>query len=378
MKFFKKKGNEREPEAKVISKESHEKKKRKKSNIKKRIKKSQSERRRWFAEHIEKAGYEITPFNVEYIMNRVSAALASLFILYMLTIGVKNNVPLLQLSIILFLSAVVGFFLATILLNVGFRIFLDLKKFQRKLMVEDVLPDFFQLASANIRAGMPIDRALWFAVRPRFGVLAKEIEEVAKKTLGGGNLDEALVDFAKKYDSDILLRSVNLLNEGMKAGGNVGDLLDKISSNIQEMKILKKEMAANVTTYAIFITFAAIVAAPLLFGLSGQLLVVVQEITEDIDMSGTEMEGGDDMGLGIAGVAMEFSGEGETINQDHYRIFVYVCLTFSSILSAMIVSIIKKGNVKEGGHLIPVYMIVSYTIYLVSAKVMSIALGGIM
>ena len=42
-----------------------------------------------------------------------------------------------------------------------------------------VLADFLGLTSSNISAGMPIDRALWFAVRPKFGILAREIEEVA-------------------------------------------------------------------------------------------------------------------------------------------------------------------------------------------------------
>ncbi len=346
--------------------------------IKKKIKKSQAERRRWFGDHIDKAGYEITPFDVEYFVNRLSAGFAFLFFVYVLALGIKYKIPLLELGIILFLTPLAGFFLTAIVLNLSFRVFVDLKKFKRKLMVEEVLPDFFQLASANIRAGMPVDKALWFAVRPRFGVLAKEIEVVAKKTLGGGKLDEALVDFANKYDSQIVIRSVNLLNEGIKAGGNVGDLLDKISKNIQEMKTLKKEMAANVTTYAIFITFAAIVAAPLLFGLSGQLLSVVQGITDDIDVSeddfGAEGEG---MDVGLGGITTSFSSEGETIDQSHYKIFVYICLIFSSVISAMIVSTIKKGNIAEGAHFIPIYILVSFSVYFVSDFVMGMVLSGI-
>jgi len=67
-------------------------------------------------------------------------------------------------------------------------VFLDLRIYRLTRQLEEVLPDFLQLASANISAGMPIDRALWFAVRPNFGVLAKEIEEVAKTTLTGEEL----------------------------------------------------------------------------------------------------------------------------------------------------------------------------------------------
>jgi len=41
-------------------------------------------------------------------------------------------------------------------------------------------------------------RALWYAVRPRFGVLAREIEIVAKQTMSGEELDKALIRFFKK------------------------------------------------------------------------------------------------------------------------------------------------------------------------------------
>ncbi len=42
----------------------------------------------------------------------------------------------------------------------------------------------------------------------------------------------------------------------MESGGEIGELLNKIAINIQETRIRKKEMAASVMTYAIFIGFA--------------------------------------------------------------------------------------------------------------------------
>jgi hypothetical protein len=57
---------------------------------------------------------------------------------------------------------------------------------------------------------------------------------------------------------------MNLLIEGMRAGGEIGYLLNQISSNMQDMKLMKKEISSSVTTYVIFITAAAIVGAPLL------------------------------------------------------------------------------------------------------------------
>ncbi|MGM5482423.1 MAG: type II secretion system F family protein [Nanobdellota archaeon] len=348
-----------------------------KKNLKQKIRKSVSERRRWFAEHILKAGFEITPSEVEAIINKVSVSIGFIIGVFFAGKGIVNDVSFFQIILAGFLSLVSCFFLSVILLNIFFRVIIDINKFKRRLEIEEVLADFFQLVSANIRAGMPIDRALWYAVRPRFGVLAKEIEIVAKKVFSGGDLENALIVFANKYDSDVVLRSVNLLNEGVKAGGNVGDLLDKISTNLQEMRTLKKEMAANVTTYVIFITFAAIIAAPLLFGLSGEMLNVVQGIASDVDVSGSVSGADTSAAGGMGGIGMSMSVSEDSIKQSDYRLFVYTCLFFSSLFSAMIVSTIKNGNVKQGIQYIPVYMAVSVVLYWISSAVMNSILGGL-
>lgn len=330
---------------------------------------SDAEKKRWFAEHIRKAGYEIEPDLANRLIQRASMGIgiASMIVWFIVLFEADKG-----FFFKLALSFVIGVLSATsvwVALHLGFRVFIDLQKFKRKLMIEDVLPDFLQLASANIRAGMPIDRALWFAVRPRFGVLAKEIEEVAKKTLSGGDLQESLVEFANRYDSKLVLRSMNLLNEGIKAGGNVGDLLNKVAINIQELKMMKKEMAANVMTYVIFITFAAIVAGPVLFGLSQQLLTIVQDIAANVAQSTGDMPATRGMGI-----SMNISSD--NIKLSDFKIFVYLSLFISSLFSAMIVSTIQKGNPKEGLQYIPIFIIVSFLIYLSASTVLGMLLGG--
>ena len=143
------------------------------------------------------------------------------------------------------------------------------------------------------------------------------------------------------------------------------------------MKTLKKEMAAHVTTYVIFITFAAIVAAPLLFGLSGQMLGVVQGIASNVDVSGS-MSNVDTSGAGgMASIGMSMSVGSDSIDQGDYKKFVYACLIFSSVFSAMIVSVIKNGNVKEGAQYIPAYILVSVILYFISSAFMGALLGGL-
>ena len=121
-------------------------------------------------------------------------------------------------------------------------------------------------------------------------------------------------------------------------------------------------MAANVMTYVIFISFAAVGAAPFLFALSTELIVIMQSIMGNID-------------LGDSGGAM-FSIDAEGLNLAEFKIFIYLSMAVTSTFSAIIVSIIKKGNVKDGLQYIPTFIAISYFLYTVAFWMLSSAMGG--
>jgi len=233
--------------------------------------------------------------------------------------------------------------------------------YKRTKELEDVLPDFLQLTSANISAGMPIDRALWLAIRPHFGVLAKEIEDVAKSTISGEDLKVALTKLTQKYDSALLKRSISILLEGLEAGGELADLLSKISLNIQELKIMKKEMAANVMTYAIFISFASITVAPVLFALATQLIQIIIAITGNLDLSSSSLSI-------TASVNPDLIG--------NFKIYSYVMMAITGGMSAAIISVIRNGNIIDGIRNIPIYIVVAVGVYILASAFFSSIFSG--
>ncbi len=331
--------------------------------LKKQLKKSQERvekaqlRKQRLRNYLERAGLETSHkklskifFNIAILINlSISAYLIYYF---SVTYGITWGTVVASMAVLWLLV----FFLLIFALWIFFYVAVDLKIFKRKLDIEDVLPDFLQLTASNINAGMTIDRALWFAVRPRFGVLAKEIETIAKETMSGADLKAALEKFAAKYDSIILKRSVSMINEGIQAGGKIGELLNRIALDIQEQKSMMREMSANVTTYVIFITFATICAAPFLFSMSGVLIQVVGTLGSTLGSSANVAVG--------SGIPLSFSGTGVT--QSDFRIFAITSLVMTSTMSAMMISIIKKGNVKFGIKYIPIFIGVSLTLYIVT------------
>ncbi len=340
----------------------------------KEYKKKKKERKKRYAKkeleaNLRRAGLDLSVEEVSSLILKSAIFLIAVFLIFLyykvLSLG---YIKFTFLIIMTLFSLTLGFALVYGLLWLAFHQFLDLRIYSRRKQVEEVLADFLLLTSSNVRAGMTIDKALWYAVRPRFGVLAKEIEVVAKKTLSGEDLEKALKEFSESYDSPLLKRSISLLVEGLNAGGEIGHLLNNIALNIQETNLLRQEMAANVTTYALFINFATLFAAPFLFALAGEILKVVTKLGSSINLDTSDLQN-------TGGFTFSFSGT--TLTYNDFFIFAILVLTLTTIMSNVIVSTIKKGDAKEAIMSLPINIGISLGLFIIGSKLLGNFLGGI-
>lgn len=230
----------------------------------------------------------------------------------------------------------------------GIYTYLDILIYNRTRKMEDLLDDFLSFVSENLKGGMSLDRALWEAVKPEFGVLSKEILIVSKKAATGEDVEQALREFTMKYDSSMTRRAFSLLIEGVGSGGEIAGLIDKIVDNIRETKLLKEDMIATNTTYVIFITFIVIIIAPALFALSHQLLTVLQILTGKI-------------GSGITQSAVSLPIEfGElTLELSEFVFFARASVGVVAVCSSMILAEITRGSIKSGVKYIPLFLVAS-------------------
>ncbi len=335
--------------------------------IRRRREREKQFRKNRLKEYLAKAGLGIEShilsrklFNLAIVIN----LLISAYLIFRFSTDMKFGV--LYVTLFMLFIWIFAFMAILFILWLLLYLMIDIRIFRRRVDIEEVLPDYLQLTSANIRAGMPIDQALWYSVRPRFGVLSNEIEMVAKETMSGVELSVALRKFSEKYDSPLLKRSVSLLIEGIDAGGEVGDLLNNISINIQKIQLLKREMSANVATYVIFISTATIIVSPFLFALSGQLLQIVTKIMAKIKLPSAAQAGS---------FPIKFSEVG--ISNGDFTIFAVVSLTISSFFSAIIVATIQRGDVRSGIKYIPIFIIVTLALYFIYNSFFSGIFGSI-
>ncbi len=315
--------------------------------------------------HLLKAGYTEVPYTLFgglFVLSIILSAL--LYILFVFPLLGGQSQFLFMILTFVFWAIIQSLVLLLIIMLVY--VHLDLKIFKRMREMEDVLEEFLRYVSENLKGGMPFDRALWEAIRPRYGTLADEISLVAKRVMTGRDIADALRDFTDKYNSPMLKRSFQLIIEGMKGGGNIAYIIDRVEKNIRETKELKDEISAANTTYVIFMASIVLVIAPALFGLSYNLLLVLKSIAGKIAQSGG----------GTTSSMLDFSNI--SIEPETFKTFSMGALGIISLFSSMIMSIIQKGNIKEGLKYIPVFIVISLIMYVVFREILYLVFSGMM
>ncbi len=124
-------------------------------------------------------------------------------------------------------------------------------------------------------------------------------------------------------------------------------------------------MSAANTTYVIFLSAITMFIAPGLFGLSFNLLMVLKQI-------------GSIIGGSVCNTAnMPFQFGKIAVNTEGFKIFSSLALVVISVFSSMIVSIIRKGNIKQGLKYIPIFAVVSLVMYVIFRSIFGQLFSGI-
>jgi len=244
--------------------------------------------------------------------------------------------------------------------------FLDLKIYHRTKIMEEQLPDFLQLVSANLKGGMTFERALWSAIKPRFEILGIEMSKASKKVMTGYDVSKALTELSDMYSSLMLKRTVDLVISEVESGGNIAQLIDRIVDNLQETKELKDEMSAAALAYIIFISLIVVVISPLLFALSLHLLTVLISFISKLTFTSQ------------TATPLTFVFSKVNVNPDDFKKFSMIAILVISFFSSLIVSIVEKGDMKGGLKYIPIYTLGSITFYFIFINLLEYVFQGLL
>jgi len=309
--------------------------------------------------YIQTAGINIVPYKFFGALFYLTAIITGILYISFIYPVLARYPQYIMLAGSMALWFVMQMALAAIIFMITY-FYLDLRIYKRTKKIEDSLPEFLQIVSSNLKGGMSFENALFGAIKPRFDVLAKEMEEVSKKVMTGFDISLALREFSQKYNSPMLNRSIDLMISEVESGGHVTSLIDKIVDMLKETKILKQEISASVITYTIFISVIVMVISPLLFALSYHLLLMILNFVGKLSTAGAQAD------------TFLFSVNTVTVNPVHFRYFSMFALGTIALFSSMIVSIVEKGNVKSGLKYIPLFISGTFIFYFIFMKVLAV------
>ena len=232
---------------------------------------------------------------------------------------------------------------------------ISLQKSAKVKKMEFAFPDFLQLMSSNLRAGMTIDRALLISARKEFYPLDKEIMLVGKDIVTGKRIEDALQDMSKRTKSEKIQKTLTLITSGILSGGNLAVLLEETSTNMRERAFVEKRAASNVLMYVIFIFFATAVGSPVLFALSSVLIGVLSNVLATVP----------DVGAISTTVNVPFTLSQINIPLSFVFYFSLTFLIVLDILGSFVLGLVSKGEERAGLRYIIPLIAISVSVFLV-------------
>lgn len=231
---------------------------------------------------------------------------------------------------------------------------LSLKAGARVSKMEAHFPDVLQLMASNLRGGITVDSSLVLAARPEFAPLDEEIKKTGKEIATGRDIGSALIRMAKRIGSDKIKKTIYLIISGLRAGGNLADLIEQTSRNMRTQEFNERKVVSSVLMYVIFIFFAVGVGAPLLFSLSALLVEILIILLGGLGGITASTE-----------IALPLMMNSVKISVNFIVWFTVMFIIVTDIMASLVIGLIQKGEEKGGlKYLVPL-LTVSLVIFFV-------------
>jgi flagellar protein FlaJ len=195
---------------------------------------------------------------------------------------------------------------------------------------EEMFLEFARNLVESVKTGTPISKSIINIRDKNFGALTPHVKKLANQISLGIPLNRALAYFSEDVNNRSITRSLTLIGQAERAGGDIGEILESVAGAVSMADKLKKERKASISTlvsqgYIIFLVFIVIILV-----LQFQILPMVSGIS---DVGST---------LGFGG------GGGGSIDQKAIsNAFLYLILV-QGFFTGLTIGKLAEGNVKAG------------------------------
>src|SRR3989338_7926814 len=224
---------------------------------------------------------------------------------------------------------VVGFLIAGLAFLFDF---LEENKRQKELEIKFL--EFVRSLVENVRSGVTIPQAIIHVSNVNFGSLTPYVVKLAHQLEWGYPLHTAFNIFAEDTDNKVIKRSINIVIEAERSGGDMSSVLEAVTKSVFEIKKIKDERKSNAYTqtiqsYFIYFFFVAIMIVLQVY-LIPKLTVIGGEVGQ---------------GLGTIGVGLGSSAGGTKL--EFGSVFI-ATIVIQGLFAGLMLGKFADGDYKSG------------------------------
>jgi tight adherence protein C len=123
----------------------------------------------------------------------------------------------------------------------------------RKGAIQKALPEFLDMISSTVQAGLALNAALGYAVEAVPGPLGDEIKEALSEIRLGRSRADALKAVGERTNHPALRNAMRVMTQAERLGANISKLLNDLAADARHQRLmLVEEMAAKLPVKMVF------------------------------------------------------------------------------------------------------------------------------
>lgn len=213
-----------------------------------------------------------------------------------------------------------------------------IKRAKENTEKEEMFLEFARGLVESVKTGTPISKSIVNVKNRYYGPLTKHVQKLANQISMGIPLNTALQTFAKDVNNKTISRSITLIGQAERSGGEIGEILESVAEAVSTSDKLKKERKAAISSlvvqgYIIFFVFIVIILV-----MQFQILPMISNI------SGAS--------LGLEGFSQGITTEGLPqaggLSQAEISSSFLYLLLFQGFFSGLTIGKLAEGDVRSG------------------------------
>lgn len=150
------------------------------------------------------------------------------------------------------------------LVLMGLQFFIDfLRENKRQQEIEVKFLEFVRALVETVKSGISVPKSILQISNEDYGALNPYVKKLAHQIEWGFPLHDAFTIFADDTNNKLIKKSISIVIEAEKSGGNIDKILESVSNSVFLIKKMKEERRASVYSqmvqgYIIFFVFIII------------------------------------------------------------------------------------------------------------------------